>query len=110
MRYGRKAEVVYRCHPRHDVFVILCSRPYHFTLAQGKVDQLVASSGTSLARQHQGISCSTSSNWGNENRYLERSEREQAVAQSRVAAQFDGGAGVADGALFENVDAIGEHQ
>jgi 2-phospho-L-lactate guanylyltransferase (CobY/MobA/RfbA family) len=40
----------------------------------------------------------------------ERSEREQAVAQSRVVAQFGGGARVADGALFENVDAVGERQ
>jgi hypothetical protein len=47
---------------------------------------------------------------GNENRYFERSEREQAVAESRVAAQFGGGAGVSDGALFENVDAVGERQ
>jgi hypothetical protein len=40
----------------------------------------------------------------------ERSEREQAVAQSRVVAQFGGGAGAADGAFFENVDAVGERQ
>ena len=40
----------------------------------------------------------------------ERSEREQAVAQDRVVAQFGGGAGVADAALLENVDAVSEGQ
>lgn len=40
----------------------------------------------------------------------ERSEREQAMAQRRVVAQFGSGAGMADAALFENVDPVGERQ
>src|SRR5579884_3736832 len=38
------------------------------------------------------------------------SNREQAVAEGGIVAQFGGGAGMDDGAFFEDVDAIGQRE